>query len=104
MCLMAPSPLDAWTEGGAMMRSAHWNVEVFVDQDDYGVTYAEALLLTEGMEPFFARGTCRGTTSGVAGSEDAARIAAGALQDLAKVLAEAHRAVLRRPRERRGDV
>ena len=70
-----------------MLRAENLTIEIFIDQDDDGVTYVEALMFTTKDKRLLARGRAR-TEPGeadVAGIEDG-RIAAVALLDLVHAL------------------
>jgi Rv2632c-like len=70
-----------------MLRAENLIVEVFIDEDDDGTTYAEALMLRNKDRRLLGRGRARLTTN----SPNAARIgdeqiAAHALADLVRTL------------------
>jgi hypothetical protein len=72
-----------------MLRAENLTIEVFVDQDDDGVTYVEALMFTTTNRRLLARGRARleaGETD-VHGIEDG-RVAAVALLDLVRALTD----------------
>jgi Rv2632c-like len=73
-----------------MLRTAHWTVEVFLDEDDEGTAYAEAFLLSGDDEPLFARGSAHSAPAEQEGPEGGALlVAARALSELAQVLVDA---------------
>jgi|tagenome__1003787_1003787.scaffolds.fasta_scaffold17782657_1 hypothetical protein len=86
-----------------MIKTARWNIDVFVDRDDAGITYAEAMLHSEEPGRLSVIGTCRRSALGEAGP-DTAIAAAGALNDLARKLLGVHEGAPDQSHERREDI
>jgi hypothetical protein len=72
-----------------MLRAENLTVEIFIDEDDDGVWYAEALMFTTTDRSLLARGSARVEPGDPdAAGVDGGRIAAVALLDLVRTLSD----------------
>ena len=70
-----------------MLRSENLTIEVFIDEDDDGITYAETLMFATRLRRLLARGSARLEPRGVDCPRISnERIAAVALLDLVRAL------------------
>ena len=70
-----------------MLRSENLTIEIFIDEDDDGITYAETLMFTTRFRRLLARGYARLEPKDVDVSRISdERIAAAALLDLVRTL------------------
>ena len=70
-----------------MLRSENLTIEVFIDEDDDGITYAETLMFATRIRRLLARGSARIEPNGVdCPPISNERIAAVALLDLVRAL------------------
>jgi uncharacterized protein YutE (UPF0331/DUF86 family) len=68
-----------------MLRSENLTIEIFIDEDEDGITYAETLMFTTRFRRLLARGYARLEPRDVSRISDE-RIAAVALLDLVRTL------------------
>jgi hypothetical protein len=70
-----------------MLRSENLTIEIFIDEDDDGITYAETLLFATRIRRLLARGYARVEPTSADGPRISnERIAAAALLDLIRTL------------------